>query len=756
MTDSQSSPRSGPPQVLLAGVAIIALALALVAVFVGWRLTRPDDTDAPAEGEPAEIPNADDTFVIAASLPSGTTPDEARLGALNVLFIEGATITSDGVVEANSLPANVPSNPFIVPLIAPETDAETFAAQFDGLSTGDTPLAIHVPPPVRDGDSWDTLGYDWVALSEVADYLVVTPPGTPADYINSGDVADFLGWAATEIDLSRLLIATSTQSIDVWGARSTPVDTDFALNPLGGVIAVRDDPAASPKPGDVLTFTLRGDATDVTLDDATGTLHYRVLTGDGEHIVWVVTPAALRTRLDWLQAQGIGGVVLTDFAAGNDDPAILTAVQEFRTGRASTLTNNIGLYWTITDPAGNLLYEETTSLTDPLTWTPTDAGEYIIHAEVTGDRPYPRGAEAVIVGGGTVGIAPEQEGVVVGGPTPAPGSVQPTPVPIPEGLPPPVVPPRVSGNFELGGQVNHVIETPDRMKEAGMEWVKFQIAWGEGDTSANAWTLIEQGREHGFKVLLSITSNRKYPTEINIEEYLEYLRGVAYYGPDAIEVWNEANLDYEWPRGEINGANYTREMLAPAYNAIKSVNPNIMVISGALAPTGAFYGDGGCSVGGTGCDDWLYLQQMAEAGAANYMDCVGTHFNAGATAPSEGTGHPADPGFQHYSWYFGGMLQLYGGMFGKQVCFTELGYLSGEGYGTPPERFNWASDTSVAEQAAWLAEAAQLSRESGNVRLMIVWNFDFNYWGDDPMAGYAIVRPDGSCPACQTLGTVMR
>ena len=28
-------------------------------------------------------------------------------------------------------------------------------------------------------------------------------------------------------------------------------------------------------------------------------------------------------------------------------------------------------------------------------------------------------------------------------------------------------------------------------------------------------------------------------------------------------------------------------------------------------------------------------------------------------------------------------------------------------------------------------------------------------YGDDPQAGYAIIRPDGSCPACDTLRAVM-
>jgi hypothetical protein len=40
------------------------------------------------------------------------------------------------------------------------------------------------------------------------------------------------------------------------------------------------------------------------------------------------------------------------------------------------------------------------------------------------------------------------------------------------------------------------------------------------------------------------------------------------------------------------------------------------------------------------------------------------------------------------------------------------------------------------------------------VRLMVVFNVDFTVYGDDPQGGYAIIRPGGSCPACETLRAV--
>jgi len=225
-------------------------------------------------------------------------------------------------------------------------------------------------------------------------------------------------------------------------------------------------------------------------------------------------------------------------------------------------------------------------------------------------------------------------------------------------------------------------------------------------------------------------------------------------GADAIEVWNEPNINREWPTGQVNGANYTA-LLAKAYPAIKAANPGTLVISGAPAPTG-FWGAAGCSP--DGCNDDAFLAQMAAAGAANYMDCVGAHHNAGATAPSATSGHPAG---SHYSWYFLPTLNLYYNAFGgaRKVCFTELGYLTDDGMPSTLEQsapaFAWASNVTLAQQAAWLAEAAAMSANSGKVRLMIIWNADFTRYDSDPMAGYAIIRPDGSCPACNALRSVL-
>jgi hypothetical protein len=301
------------------------------------------------------------------------------------------------------------------------------------------------------------------------------------------------------------------------------------------------------------------------------------------------------------------------------------------------------------------------------------------------------------------------------------------------------------GNFEIGGQING---SPwSAMQSAGMNWVKVQSHGGDESGAINV------AHSHGFKILLSVVGDQGSVMDPGYQaSYAADVAKMAAAGADGIEIWNEPNIDREWPNGQISGGNYTA-LLAKAYPAIKAANPGTLVISAAPAPTGFFAG--GCQA--AGCNDDIFLQQMAAAGAANYMDCIGAHHNAGTTAPDVSSGRPEG---NHYSWYFLPTLNLYYGSFGgaRKVCFTELGYLSPEGYSslqsTAPG-FAWAENTTIAQQAAWLAQAASMSANSGKVRLMIVFNIDFDYYGSDPQAGYAIIRKGGGCPACESLGAVM-
>jgi len=226
--------------------------------------------------------------------------------------------------------------------------------------------------------------------------------------------------------------------------------------------------------------------------------------------------------------------------------------------------------------------------------------------------------------------------------------------------------------------------------------------------------------------------------------------GLASGGADALEICNEMNIDREWPTGQINPVTYT-QLLQKAYTAIKAAKSSTLVITGALAPTG---GAGGSGKSDPIWNDDVYYQGMAAAGAGKFADCIGAHYNEGIVSPDSASGDPR--GDNYPTRYFSTMLARAAAPFGgEQVCFTELGFLTPEGYGPLPAGFTWAQGTTVAQQAQWLARAAVLSSQN-HVRLMIVFNVDFTFYGSDPQAGYAIMRPAGAgCPACAALGAAM-
>jgi len=312
--------------------------------------------------------------------------------------------------------------------------------------------------------------------------------------------------------------------------------------------------------------------------------------------------------------------------------------------------------------------------------------------------------------------------------------------------PPPAPAPISGGSFELGAHItDRSFPHADKMHYAGMTWAKEQVGYG-GDASG----LIAAAHANGLKIQVSALGSAGMVTQAGFEqEFANWVAGMAAAGADAIEIWNEPNIDREWQIGHISPQAYTN-LLCTAYSAIKAANPGTAVISAAPAPTGYF---GGCSP--NGCDDAPWMAGLRDAGAAQCMDYIGAHHNAGATSPSARSGHPAGT---HHSWYFLPQTELYYNTFGgaRKLFYTEMGYASQEGVPPFSDAFGWARGINNAQQAAWLSEAVQLSVNTGMVRCIIVWNIGRSrYAGYDPQDGYNIIRPDGSCPACETLHAVL-
>jgi hypothetical protein len=640
-------------------------------------------------------------------------------------------------------------------------------ARLDGVGLA---LGVVVPPAVwRDG-AWDTGAYDWRVIGASADYVQLKAQLDPQAFLNGEDqpMNAILRYAVSQINRYKLVLGLSASSVREVNGSFTRIGYDEALAALGDVVVTADrvNEQGILQPNATLRARLNGQPAVAGVDLRLNAPFLDYLDARQTPVarMWLSTASALRWRMDAGARFALGGVafddLLSDDLAGDALPAIADYLAQLPSLPSPT---SLALRWRIEGADGALIQEAVTGLGEPLLTTiNAPDGNYAVNVAVVGVG---EAIESVRSGASVAFFRPTATPTPLPTPTPTPlPTITPTPAPIVATQAPapvaggpasnfPVVAPGAGsirlGQFEYGGQVTDAGSgrAIDAMRRAGMTWMKLQVRYSSGAGFDQAQGAIGAARANGFKILLSVVGS---PSELGsggdgfINGFASWLGTVASFGPDAIEVWNEPNIDREWPRGQISGAYYA-SMLQRAYSAIKRANPSVLVITAAPAPTGAE-----AAYPGAVMNDDRWLRQVVEAGGLGYADCVGVHYNEGIVPPSATSGDPRD---NYYTRYFPLVINTYWNIIGgqKPLCITEMGYVTPEGYPPLDPYFAWGSNTTVAQQAAWLAEAAALSSQSGRVRMLIVWNVDFTSYGTDPMAGYAIIRPDGSCPACNAL-----
>jgi hypothetical protein len=167
------------------------------------------------------------------------------------------------------------------------------------------------------------------------------------------------------------------------------------------------------------------------------------------------------------------------------------------------------------------------------------------------------------------------------------------------------------------------------------------------------------------------------------------------------------------------------EMLCSAYAAIKGADPNMVVVAGALTPTGV-------NDGSTAIDDVAYLQRMYGTGRLkNCSDAIGAHPSGYNNPPDAKFGYsdPTAPSFKnHPSFFFRDTMERYrdvmvaNGDSGKRVWPTEFGWASTS---SPVTGYEYARDNTPPEQAEFLVRAYQMARNWGWVGPMFLCNLNF-------------------------------
>ena len=185
--------------------------------------------------------------------------------------------------------------------------------------------------------------------------------------------------------------------------------------------------------------------------------------------------------------------------------------------------------------------------------------------------------------------------------------------------------------------------------DAGFHWIRQGFTWedieihGKGDFEdrrnepyRSAWEkydhIVGLAERYGLEIIARLsnppawtradgdTQGHNAPPD-DLTDWGDYVyavvsryRGrVRYY-----QLWNEPNIYPEWGERPVDPEGYTR-LLCEGYHRAKEADPDVVIISGALAPTVSLHPGPGP---GTGLNDLVFLQRMYDAGAADCFDVL--------------------------------------------------------------------------------------------------------------------------------------
>ncbi len=408
----------------------------------------------------------------------------------------------------------------------------------------------------------------WQKMGAAADFVQVILPIDPRVFAPGGLYDTLIPPLTAAVNRAKVQIGLATLSVQQVGQNFAPISYQDAVAPLGG-LAIQQVGAVQPGQPISVMLTLGSARFDQADPSGAPSITYFEASGAVSRVIWLIGANALQWRLNRLKADNLGGVLLTDSAASGTAADALASVRAFAsTAPGSAINaapNPLAIHWTAQQ--GAISVTAVSAPGTPFVYKPDGSAD---HVQIAADL---FGLDA-LNGGGTLNAPLPTLGsvqIAVASVTPTP-TITPTASPTPtmpptatlipsatslaatpkDALPPPVGG-HVGGGFELGGQVLDLNSgTQSAMHRAGMKWVKQQVQ--EGDS--NGAQLIAQAHAAGFKILLSVVGNKDAILQGGyFDQYAGYVGGLAASGADGLEIWNEMNLDREWPdRQDRSGA----------------------------------------------------------------------------------------------------------------------------------------------------------------------------------------------------------
>ena len=195
------------------------------------------------------------------------------------------------------------------------------------------------------------------------------------------------------------------------------------------------------------------------------------------------------------------------------------------------------------------------------------------------------------------------------------------------------------------------------------------------------------------------------------------------------------------------------QLFAPAYEAIRTVSPDITIVTAGLAPTD----DSGFSV-----NDRAFLNQMYAGGLADFADVViGVHpYGWGNAADVRCCDVAPDLGWDEVGqFYFINTLEDYHSItvnnnHAVDLWATEFGWASWEGIGGSPVE-EWMGYNTLTEQSDNTIRAFQIGQALDYMGPMFLWNLNFanadNVAQNNEVIAYSMFIVDSARPVFNTL-----
>jgi hypothetical protein len=180
--------------------------------------------------------------------------------------------------------------------------------------------------------------------------------------------------------------------------------------------------------------------------------------------------------------------------------------------------------------------------------------------------------------------------------------------------------------------------------DAGFHWLRQEFPWedieihGKGDfvdrrhePQRSSWEkydgIVNLAERYGLEMIVRLSnppawsrsvgnSAGTYAPPDNFEDFGDFVAVVVsrYRGRVRFyQIWNEPNIYPEWGERPVDPEGYV-DLLKIGYLRAKAANPDAVVICGALAAN--------IDLGPRDMNDFLFLQRMYDAGAADYFDIL--------------------------------------------------------------------------------------------------------------------------------------